>query len=199
MIRRTSVLLAVPLTLGLLAAEAPPAAELKACREAVSRFAGALMDELGKAMESSGPKEAVAVCRDRAPQVAARIAEESGIALRRTALRVRNPKNEPDAWERATLESFEARRAKGEAMEAMEASEVVVEGDRRILRYMKAIPTKSPCLTCHGSEVDPSLMKTIREAYPSDAAVGFAGGDLRGAFSLRKPLGAVEPKTTSPP
>lgn len=199
MIRRTLVFLAVPLTLGLLAADAPNAAELKACRDAVSRFAGALMEELGKAMEAGGPKGAVAVCRDSAPQVATRISEESGLALRRTALRVRNPKNAPDAWERATLESFEARRTKGESMESMEASEVVVEGDRRIFRFMKAIPVKSTCLTCHGSGVDPSLMKTIRSAYPSDAAVGFAVGDLRGAFSLRKPLGAIEAKTTSPP
>lgn len=186
---RSAAALILLCAVALAAAEAPAEQEVKACRAAIARFAGALMDELGRAMEAGGPKAAVTVCRDKAPGIAAKVSQESGISLRRTALKVRNPENAPDAWERATLEAFQARVARGEAMDSMEASEVVTEGGRRVLRFMKAIPVKSTCLTCHGADVDPELLKAVRGAYPKDEAVGFSAGDLRGAFSLRMPLG----------
>jgi hypothetical protein len=53
---------------------------------------------------------------------------------------------------------------------------------------MKAIGTTSPCLTCHGSALKPDVAAKVKELYPEDEAVGFASGQLRGAFTLSRPL-----------
>jgi hypothetical protein len=53
---------------------------------------------------------------------------------------------------------------------------------------MKAIGTTSPCLNCHGSALKPEVAAKVKELYPEDQAVGFASGQLRGAFTLSRPL-----------
>jgi hypothetical protein len=53
---------------------------------------------------------------------------------------------------------------------------------------MKAIPTGEICLACHGESISPDVATAIREAYPQDQATGFSLGDIRGAFTLSKPL-----------
>lgn len=44
------------------------------------------------------------------------------------------------------------------------------------------------CLTCHGATGTQSaeLRTALQREYPHDAATGYALGELRGAFSLRK-------------
>ena len=53
-------------------------------------------------------------------------------------------------------------------------------------RMMKAIPTGEACLGCHGKEIKPELTAVIDRRYPQDKARGFALGELRGAFTLRR-------------
>jgi hypothetical protein len=53
---------------------------------------------------------------------------------------------------------------------------------------MKAIPTGEVCLACHGSDITPEVAAAIDERYPDDMARGYSLGDVRGAFSLSKPL-----------
>lgn len=157
-------------------------------REACGQLAGALMRELSAALKEGGPSQAVSVCRDRAPAVATEVSAQSGMEVRRTALRVRNPANAPDAWESEVLKGFQARVAKGEDPSGVEHSEILELDGKRVFRYMKAIPTGEPCLQCHGAELDPALHAKIRALYPGDQAVGFKKGELRGAFTVRKEL-----------
>ena len=65
--------------------------------------------------------------------------------------------------------------------------EVPIDG-KPVFRYMKAIPTAELCVVCHGSDIDPYVDARIRELYPDDQARGFKPGDIRGAFTLSKPL-----------
>jgi hypothetical protein len=157
-------------------------------RVACGQLAKALMSELSAALKDAGPPQAVKVCRDRAPAIAAEVSGQSGFEVRRTALRVRNPANAPDAWETQVLEAFQARIAKGEDPSGVEYSEILSQDGKQLFRYMKAIPTGEPCLKCHGSETNPALQATIRELYPKDEATGFKKGELRGAFTVRKGL-----------
>lgn len=192
------VLPALPLALALLAVAAgcggggdgggEEAARLADARQAVQVFGGALKQELTAGMARGGPEEALRVCRERAPEIAGRTAEETGWQVRRTALRVRNPENVPDAWERGVLEDFAARLASGEDAAGLERHEVVDQDGQRVFRYMKAIATGKLCLRCHGGELEPATTALLAELYPEDQAVDFAEGDLRGAFSLRRPL-----------
>ncbi|MFZ5982938.1 MAG: Tll0287-like domain-containing protein [Acidobacteriota bacterium] len=183
----------------LLAASLPaslPADEelLITCRGAAAALQRGLQAALSAAMREGGPEKAVTVCRDRAPEIAADISRSEGVQVRRTALRVRNPKNAPDAWERETLEAFAARMAEGEDPAALERWVLRPEDGKLVYRYMKAIPTGETCLSCHGPAVEEGLRRRIQEAYPEDAAVGFAKGDLRGAFTIRKVVGTAAPE-----
>jgi len=148
-----------------------------------------LSGELASAMASGGPAAAILICKDRAPALAAEIESMSGVDIERTAIRVRNPANAPDAWEKATMDSFAARRKAGEPWTDMSAT-LVDEGD---LRWMRPIPLGAMCASCHGDSamISPDTRRALMAAYPSDQAVGFGTGELRGAFTARVPLEAA--------
>lgn len=155
----------------------------------IKEFATTLQGELQAAMKAGGPTNAIGVCKDRAPAIAADLANQSGWEVGRTSLRVRNQAlNLPDEWEIGVLRSFEGRKAKGEPVETMAFGEVVEDNGVKQFRFMKAIATAEVCLACHGSEITPDVAAKLDEQYPGDQARGFALGDIRGAFSLSKPL-----------
>jgi len=88
------------------------AAEIAASREMVKEFMQTLKQELQAGMREGGPINAVSVCNLTAPSIASTYSARSGWDVGRTSLKVRNPDNAPDAWERTALESFEARTSK---------------------------------------------------------------------------------------
>ncbi len=160
-----------------------------AARAAADSYQAQLRAELLKALKEGGPAGAITVCRDKAPQIAAAMGEQTGWRIGRTSARVRNPANAPDEWEAKVLADFEARVAKGENVIRMEHGEEVARPDGgRVFRYMKAIPMGEACQKCHGAAIDTALAARIRAIYPQDQAVGFATGQLRGAFTITQPL-----------
>lgn len=173
------------------AEDAPPLAdaELAAARAAAKDLGDTLKGQLVAAIKSGGPQSAVGVCRTIAPAIAEEASEAHGIDVGRTALKVRNPANAPDAFERRVLEDFASRIASGADPAALEHAEVVSENGETLLRYMKAIPMAAePCLACHGSDIDPDLKAEIARLYPDDQATGFKPGELRGAFTVRRKM-----------
>jgi len=164
--------------------------------QAAANVTGAFLQELGEAMTSEmkkgGPVEAIKVCAELAPEIANRLSRENGWRVTRVGTRVRNPLlGMPDAWEQKVLEGFAARAAKGEALAGMSHGEVVSEPGGQYYRFMKAIPVQGKCLLCHGTAATiPESIKTIlKQHYPFDAATGYQAGDLRGAVSIKQPLG----------
>ena len=62
---------------------------------------------------------------------------------------------------------------------------MVVKGEVGAFRCTKTIPTAAePCLTCHGSGLDPALKAEIERLYPDDQATDFKAGERRGAFTV---------------
>jgi hypothetical protein len=179
------------------AAEPTPAPEwVDTSRALVAQLGGELKGELTRAIEQGGPVAAIGVCKERAPAIAARLSQQSGARVRRTALRVRNPGNAPDDLERTVLEQFAEQIAATPAGAAAGPPEAVFEikgpgGIER--RYLRAIPTDALCLTCHGPSLSPELAAAIRRDYPQDAATGFVQGQLRGAFSVSWPAVPAAP------
>ena len=166
-------------------------AEVAASRETSQEFMQTLKKELQAAMQEGGPVNAVSVCNLTAPAIASTYSIRNGWDVGRTSLKVRNPGNAPDAWERAVLVSFEERKRAGEDPAMMEFYEVVDEDGSQELRYMKAIPTAPLCLACHGQQLDSIVKKRIETLYPQDQALGYKEGDIRGAFSITQPLPAA--------
>jgi hypothetical protein len=149
----------------------------------LDKLRGQLMD----ALQAGGPTGAIEACKQIAPVAAQQAGEAAGATVMRTSLKIRSPKNVPDAWERATLEQFAARKAAGEPLATMEASTWVDSPQGRSYRYMKAIPTAEMCTQCHGQTIAPAVQAKLHELYPQDRATGFAVGDLRGAVSVNWP------------
>ena len=166
-------------------------AEVAASRATAKEFMQTLKQELQGGMQDGGPVNAISVCNLSAPAIANTYSVSRGWDVGRTSLKVRNPANAPDAWERSVLESFEERKGAGEDPAKMEHYEVVSQDGVKELRYMKAIPTAQLCLACHGENVDSITRTRLEKLYPDDQALGYKAGDIRGAFSISQPLDAA--------
>jgi Protein of unknown function (DUF3365) len=182
------VALAVCALAGPAVAIEPNPAQVKQARTAAKGLGDGLKAQLMAAIKAGGTMSAIAVCRTIAPELAAQLSQKSGLSVGRTALRLRNPANAPDDWERAVLQSFAARIAAGADPKTLEHAENVMDAaGATTFRYMKAIPMgKTPCLACHGVP-EPAVKAEITRLYPQDQATGFKPGELRGAFTVKGP------------
>lgn len=166
------------------AAEEPPPAWVEESRSGAGELGRDLQQALKGAMEAGGPVAAVEVCRHQAPAIA-RSVSDSDVRVGRTALKVRNPDNAPDDWERRMMRDFERRLEAGEAAESLEVFAIRNDGESRQAHWMRAIPTQELCTTCHGKNIPEEVEQVIADEYPDDQARGFSAGDLRGAFTVR--------------
>ena len=151
-------------------------------------YAAKLKGTLMGAIQAGGPEAAIAVCKVKAPAIAKEKAASTGWSIGRTALKLRNPANSPDAWERYVLLRFQDQISDGTEVKNLEHYETTTKNGERVFRYMRAIPTQAPCLICHGSNLSQNVKTKIEELYPEDRATGFSHGELRGAFTIVQPL-----------
>ncbi len=104
-------------------------------------------------------------------QVMTFYSELYGVKGRLTSLKVLNPVNEPDEWERSGLNMFE--QGKEEVFEVINT-----EGEPH-LRFMRPLVTEMECLKCHSVQ-------------------GYKEGDIRGGIAVSVPLNpylAIEHET----
>jgi len=96
----------------------------------------------------------------------------TGVKLRRTALKYRNPKNKPDTADRMVMDTF---------VSTNKFEPLVVDLGKQY-RVYKPLVTKQSCLLCHGArnDISPELVKMIDRTYPKDKATGFELGKFRG-------------------
>ena len=169
---------------------AEDAPQLVEARKVASAVPPKLLQVLTEEISKGGAESAIAVCREKAPQMAKATSEQTGWAIRRVSLRNRNPNAIPDGWERANLEDFDRRAAAGESPATLEKGELVTNGDRKEYRYMKALPVQQICVACHGApeQLKPGVKLQLQTLYPADKGVGYAMGQIRGAMTIRKAL-----------
>jgi len=163
----------------------------QAAEEASKAFLQKLGGTMKAEMKTNGPVAAIKVCSDVAPDIAADLSREKGWKVTRLGTRVRNPMLAmPDIWEQKVLTEFQERANKGESMQDMVYSELVIEPNGEYFRFMKAIGVKPQCLTCHGnqSEIPEAVKSVLQKRYPHDQATGYKPGDLRGAVSIKQPV-----------
>jgi hypothetical protein len=143
---------------------------------ATNALASELMGELSAAMDAGGPIEAVVVCREKAPEIADRVAQEHGVMIGRTSHRLRNQANRPPEWAR-------------DAVARQVGEPTFLEGPVGQLGALLPIRLKAECQMCHGPTdgIDEEVLAVVAENYPDDEAVGFAVDDLRGWFWVEVP------------
>ena len=161
---------------------APPETDyLDISAQLAQKLQGALGPKLMAAMKSGGPEEAIVVCQKIAQDLTKAASEaEPELTIRRTALRVRNPANNPDALDRKVLESWVRDEDRSGPPEPS-----LSEFEGRMIVH-RPIMTAEICLQCHGSpeQITPKTAALTKKYYPNDAATGFQSGDLRGAFRI---------------
>ena len=142
--------------------------------EAIGTLQKGLVKALTRALEEGGPEKAVSVCREEAQKITAQLSEEMGVVVGRTSHLLRNPVNAPREWARPIVEE-----SAGKTTSAVEPH-VLDLGDK--VGVLKPINTLGLCANCHGKveEIDAEVKESLAEFYPTDRAVGFSVGDLRG-------------------
>ena len=153
------------------AAESTHGAELLAPLK--QELKSALVDGMQK-----GPLDAISVCKDQAPAIAASLSVE-GVQMGRTSHRLRNPDNAAPEWVAGVLRDYLGQ------VEDRDPKLVHLQNGR--LGYVEPIATQPLCLACHGESLAPELAAYIRGEYPDDEATGFNVGDLRGVFWVEYP------------
>ncbi len=169
------------------AEEVPPgnAERVAAARTAIKDMGEALKTALVTQIKAGGVASAIPVCQTIAPALAAEASNKHKMTVRRTALKVRNQSNKPDAFEARVLAEFAEKITAGADPATLDHGETVTDNGKTTFRYMKAIPTAAePCLACHGSDLKDDVKAELSKLYPEDQATGFKAGDLRGAFSV---------------
>lgn len=106
-------------------------------------------------------------------------------SIKRISQKYRNPENKPSKYELQILRDFEKKLLNGAKVSDLIYRKVINNYGKKTLVYLKAIPTKDICLNCHGSNIEDKVLKEIKILYPSDKAINFKLGDIRGAFSVR--------------
>ena len=157
-----------------------PPEKVNEARMHVKALGGALKQTLKQAIQANGLEGGVHACQLAAGPIAKGLSS-NGWQVGRTALKVRNSGNAPDAWEREQLNAFAQALASNVQgpLEAIQYNENTGQ-----MRYMSAIQTGQVCTACHGNAISPSVQQAINAAYPDDQATGFDVGSLRGAFTL---------------
>ena len=182
----------LPMALVVGCATGPSAEQQAAMADDARKTAGSLIKQLGgelkKSLEANGPAESIAVCKDKAPVIAASLSKSSGFEVKRVSPKNRNPKGVPDAWEAQAQAELEKRLAAGEKPETMETWQVVKTSGGKECRYAKALVTQPVCLTCHGANIADGVKAKLAAEYPHDKATGYGPGMVRGIVSIKRPL-----------
>ena len=163
-------------------------AEKQRSIEAVKAFATSLQAELKNGLKEGGAINAITVCNTRADLIAMNVSEKQNLTIKRVSLKNRNPDNAPNEWQKQILENFENRKLSGEPVAELTYADVAEIVTGKQFRFMKAIPTKAICITCHGENISADVKDRLDQLYPNDKARGFRPGDIRGAFVVTRDL-----------
>ncbi|ACM20373.1 cytochrome c, 1 heme-binding site [Geotalea daltonii FRC-32] len=102
--------------------------------------------------------------------------KKTGITVKQTSLKYRNPANKPDKFETDVLKKFENGWVRSKTY-----SEQTTSGGKKTFRYLAPVYITQMCLTCHGSPAgDMDISGRKKEGYKE--------GDVRGAISVSIPV-----------
>ena len=179
---RTLITLPALLALTACGSGADKAAEADVSAKSVAladQFQKQLQGELKAALEAGGPIQALSVCHQAAPAIAADLSTQSGAEVRRISLKPRNPGAAVDGEMLEKLTALNAAPMKDGKPATMQWN------SNGQTHWVRAIPMQEkPCAACHGTNIAPEVKAKIAELYPDDTAVGFKPGDMRGAIAI---------------
>lgn len=142
----------------------------------IKPLAADLKKTLKGGIKQSGPAGALNLCQLSAQGITKKH-NNGQWTISRISAKARNPKNQATPQQRQILNKLENKKL---------ASHSEIIGDN--FYHYQTINTAKVCLACHGKNIENKLHKKIKQFYPSDLAINFKQGDMRGAFYLIKNL-----------
>jgi PAS domain S-box-containing protein len=115
-------------------------------------------------------------------RIGALVGEDLGYTIRQVSDRYRNPRNAPDPFESAVLQTFY------EYPQRQELYTINLLEGERVFRYMQAFTADESCLECHGDpDAAPDYIKIL---FPEeeDPAYHYRIGEVIGAASVTIPM-----------
>ena len=141
-----------------------------------------LSSNLKKAMKEGGVSNAVKYCNLSAYPLVDSLQNKYDAKIRRTSLKVRNPKNKPTKMELEQLQTYEKQIQKGEKIKP-----IIKEITGNQIAFFAPIHMMPLCQKCHGLVGETLIKKdyeVIQDLYPEDNAIGYVSGDWRGMWSI---------------
>ena len=143
----------------------------------------AIGGKLKMAIQQGGFSSAIGFCNASVSGIVDSLKSNYNAEIKRTSLKLRNPNNTPTDKEKQLLEAYQYSFDKKSPIK--EGTQVLENGD---ILYTKPIFMKGLCLNCHGKPdgtLNADAYTRIQELYPSDSALNYINGDLRGMWSIR--------------
>ncbi len=137
---------------------------------------------LQKAMKEGGVANALSYCNLNASPLVDSLQQLYNADIKRTSLKIRNPNNNPTNYEQKQLMAYQKQAASGQKLEP-----IVKKINDQII-FHAPIHMMPLCLKCHGKIEEQLLEKDyehIKNLYPTDQAVNYKSGELRGMWSIR--------------
>ncbi len=146
-----------------------------------------LKHELVTTIKQSGVVEAIKVCNVKALPLTEQVAQQfdAKISVKRTSFKIRNPKNQPDDYERQALDYFQKALDEGKPLPAHLIQKIQHDG-QTVYRYYMPLKVAPLCVNCHGDpgHMPENLKQELARLYPQDQATGYRPGDFRGVIRV---------------
>ena len=131
--------------------------------------------------ENGGILQAAKFCANKSSKLIEQFDNnlESGISIKRISLKNRNPDAYPQKDEIKILEAFDLLEKT-----SVYLPEIVQLKKENIYKvYFPATMSKKSCKQCHGMQqnMNKEVLGVFKTKYPNDKALGFKGGQVRGA------------------
>ena len=147
--------------------------------DAIETAAAEMSYALSSTINKAGVKEAIEYCNLNANDLIKTIAEDYGVEIKRTSLKLRNHSNKPSKDEKLILDFYAKQESLGKACKG-EMSKV--DG---IYKYYHPIYVSENCTQCHGvagESLHKKAAKKLAALYLNDNAQDYHTGDLRGMW-----------------
>ncbi|MCW7467737.1 DUF3365 domain-containing protein [Leptospira levettii] len=137
-----------------------------------------LQKKLSTAMSDGGTTSAIPFCNQNALDFTSKMGQTNNVTLKRVTDKPRNGNNLLSLEEMLVFKEIQKQKS-GEGV----FPNRVISSDRNVTVYIP-IPMMGQCVQCHGKpeEMSVETKSILKKLYPSDKAVGYQIGDLRGLF-----------------
>ena len=153
----------------------------------------AMSTQLKKALEKGGVPNAVQYCNLAAYPIADSISKIHHATIRRVTDKPRNPSSAMSAQEQEIFRQFQSKLTGKQPL-----APIIKQLQNGEVAFYAPIGMQALCTQCHGKlgeTLSPENYAFIQNLYPTDKAIGYTEGDLRGMWHITMLPASAEPSS----